>query len=511
MLTISIMIATPLKNFRILFVGVFLLAPWNIVAQTPTTNSKLRLITMMQRRLDAARTQGQFPGAEVGFVYVDGEMPDGKPRFASGSVVSGVADLNTNAPLKTSDRFLAGSIGKTFVATLTMMLVQDGKLNLDDKIGKWLSSESWFSKLPNATDITLRMLLNHSSGIPNHADVDSFQKQLLKSGSRNIDYEDLLAYVLNKKPLFAAGTGYNYADTNYILVGMIIEKATGKSLYDQISDRILKPFKLDRTIPSNGVTLPEVVNGYLEGKPVIVNNKFMINPQWEWAGGGLASNAEDLARWASLLYGGDVLTPKSLEEMFASTAGEDGSAYGLGTMVTRSKLGRSYGHDGEFPGYLADMRYYPKYKIAIAVMVNSDETFGVDRFLSSATEDFANVIVNATATDLSTSDQIKFRALAENWLATLSDQKFDESYNLLAARLHARFTKEVWASTMKAFAEKAGKLKSRKVKLMSFTSAASNAVVIEFESSYSKLPNASESITFVQENGVWKLSAYSLR
>lgn len=499
---------------KFLIVLFTLVAPASLMAQSPVpaTNPKLRLITtIMQRRLDAARAQGQFPGAEVAFVYVDGEMPDGKPRFVIGSVASGVGDLNTNVPLKTSDRFLAGSIGKTFVAALTMMLVQDGKLKLDDKIGKWLGNESWFSKLPNASDITPRMLLNHSSGIPNHADNDSFQKQLLKSGSRNINYEDLLAYVLSKKPLFAAGTGYNYADTNYILIGMIIEKATGQSLYDQVSDRILKPLKLDRTIPSNAVTLPEVVNGYLEGKPVIVNHKFTINPQWEWAGGGFASNAEDLARWAAVLYGGDVLTDKSLEEMFSSTAGEDGSAYGLGTMVTRSKLGRSYGHDGEFPGYLADMRYYPKYKIAIAVMVNSDETFGVDRFLSSATEDFANVIVNATGTNLSDSDQIKFRALAENWLALLGDQKFEESYDMLAARLHARFTKEVWANTIKAFVDRAGKVKSRKVRLMSFTSAASNAVVIEFESSYSKMPNASESLTFVQENGVWKLSAYSLR
>jgi D-alanyl-D-alanine carboxypeptidase len=486
----------------------------SLVAQSPgpDANSRLRRITtMIQRRLDAARMQGQFPGAEVGFVYVDGETPDGKPRFASGSVVSGVADLNTNVPLKTSDRFLAGSIGKTFVATLTMMLVQDGKLKLDDKIANWLGSESWFSKLPNAPDITLRMLLNHSSGIPNHADVESFQKQLLKSGSHNINYQDLLAYVSNKKPLFAAGTGYNYADTNYILVGMIIEKVTGKPLYDQISDRILKPFKLDRTIPSNSVTLPEVVNGYLEGKPVVINNKFTINPQWEWAGGGLASTAEDLARWANLLYGGGVLTDKSLEEMFASTAGEDGSSYGLGTMVTRSKLGRSYGHDGEFPGYLADMRYYPKYKIAIAVMVNSDETFGVDRFLSSATEDFANVIVNATGKDLSNEAQAQFRSLAEKWLATLTGAKYDESYDMLSERLQTRFTKETWTVTMKSFAEKAGKFKSRKLRLMTFTNGAATTVVIEYDSVYSKLPSSVESLTFVQEHGAWKLGAYSLK
>src|SRR6185295_10836716 len=107
--------------------------------------------------------------------------------------------------------------------------------------------------------------------------------------------------------------------------------------------------KLDRTIPSDSVSLSEVANGYVDGEPLIVNDKFKINPQWEWAGGGFASNAEDLARWASLLYGGAVLAPKSLKEMLTSTSTGEGSTYGLGSMVTRSKWGRTYGHDGEFP------------------------------------------------------------------------------------------------------------------------------------------------------------------
>src|SRR6185295_10812844 len=107
------------------------------------------------------------------------------------------------------------------------------------------------------------MLLNHSSGIENHVETNSFQKQILKSGSRNIKYEELIGFVLDKKPLFPAGQGYQYADTNYILAGMVIEKATGKSLYDLIEERILKPNKLERTIPANALSLPEVANGYL--------------------------------------------------------------------------------------------------------------------------------------------------------------------------------------------------------------------------------------------------------
>jgi D-alanyl-D-alanine carboxypeptidase len=466
-------------------------------------------VQLLQRRLNAARTQAEFPGAQVGFVYAEGETADGHPRLVSGSVTTGLADLKTNVQLKSSDRLLAGSIGKTFVATLTMFLVQDGKLNLDDKVEKYLGGEPWFAKLPNAKDISLRMLLNHSSGIENHVDNQSFEKQLLKSASRSIGYEELIAYVLNRRPLFPAGTGFNYADTNYILIGMVIEKVTGRRLYDLVSERILKPWKLDRTIPSDTITLPDVANGYLEGKPVIVDGKFTINPQWEWAGGGFASNAEDLARWASELYGGDVLSPKSLEEMFSSTSTGEGSTYGLGTMVTRSRWGRAYGHDGEFPGYLSDVRYYPKYKVAIAVMVNSSETPGVSRFLASASDDFAGIIIGATGQEVSQSDKQNFEAMSDKWLRLVYAEKFDESWEQLSESLQRRFPKNLWASTMKKFIEKAGTFNSRRLKYLVYSGTSSPSIV-DFDSSFTKSLNATETLTWEFERGSWRVSGYSL-
>jgi D-alanyl-D-alanine carboxypeptidase len=465
---------------------------------------------MIERRVDGARIQGQFPGAQVGFVYVDGETPEGKPKFSYGSVAVGVADLKSNVPLKTTDRLLAGSIGKTFVATLTMFLVQDGTLNLDDKIEKYLGTQPWFSKLPNSKDITLRMLLNHSSGIENHVDSESFRKQLLKSSSRSITNDELLGYVLNKKPLFRAGTGFKYADTNYVLVGMIIEKVTGRSLSDQITDRILKPFNLNRTIPTSSLTIPEVATGYLEQKPVIVDGKFTINPQWEGAGGGFASTAEDLARWANALYGGDVLFAKSLEEMFSSTSSGEGATYGLGAMVTRSKWGKAYGHDGEFPGYLSDMRYYPKYKIAVAVMVNSDETIGVSNFLASAADDIAGMIIGATGKQVSQADRQNFQAMTEKWLDLVFADKFDESWAQLSERLQTRFPKDGWANTMQKFRDKAGKFNSRKLRYIRYEGT-DRPCVVDFESSFSKSLNATETVTWEWERDAWRVSGYSLR
>src|SRR6185295_6548186 len=127
-----------MKHRDILFL-LLLSIPSITYAQTatpPPTSNEAKVASLSERvkgRLRGLMVTEKFPGAQVGFVYVDGQTPDGKPRYVSGSVAIGVSDLQTGAPLKTTDRLLAASIGKTFVATLTMMLVQEGKVKLDDK------------------------------------------------------------------------------------------------------------------------------------------------------------------------------------------------------------------------------------------------------------------------------------------------------------------------------------------------------------------------------------------
>lgn len=505
-----------MKKYRVLTFLLILSIMFAGQSQTPQpanqNNSKLSIILeRMRSRLNLSMGRANFPGAQVGFVYVDGETPEGKPRYVSGSIAVGVSDLQTGTRLKTTDRLLAGSIGKTFVAALTLLLVQEGKVKLDDKIQRWLGTEPWFGKLPNAPDLTLRMLLNHSSGIENHTETSSFQKQAFKNSSRNIRYEELLGYVLNKKPLFPAGSGYNYSDTNYILVGMIVEKVTGRSLYDLIEEKILKPNKLDRTIPSNSLTLPEVANGYLEGRPVIVDGKFTVNPQWEWAGGGFASTAEDLARWGHMLYDGEVLSPASLDEMIKSTSPGEGAVYGLGVMISRSSLGRSYGHDGEFPGYLSDLRYYTKYKMTVAVMVNSDESPGVNQFLATAVDDFAQIIIRATASrEVSGPDQIKLKSLAESWLGLIHSNNLDEAWNQLSDRLVTRFTKESWIELMHRFLAQTGEFKTRKFVSVMYSDPQAETVAIRYESSFSKLRTATETLLLEKQSGEWRISSYSV-
>ena len=330
----------------------------------------------VRTKLDELRQGADFPGATVGFVLADG---------TSASVSTGLADVENKIPLKPDDRMLAGSIGKTFVAAIMLQLVEKGAVNLDDKIERWFGRDPWFGRLPNARDITLRMLMNHSSGIPEHVLNKDFIAAMKQQPDRLWKPEELIAYILDLKPLFRAGQGFSYADTNYILVGMIFERVTGRTVYGEVERRILKPLRLSRTLPSDRRTIPGVITGYsmpnspfgFEGR-VIVDGKFFLNPQMEWTGGGFASTAGDLARWAKALYEGKILKKQLLDQMLTGVEAREGrgsgpgNQYGLAVQIRQSDWGVSYGHGGWFPGYLSEMEYFPQYKVSIAIQFNTD-------------------------------------------------------------------------------------------------------------------------------------------
>ena len=367
-----------------------------------TTNAEDAMLSSLlgglQSRLRELHQTASFPGATLGFV-----LPDGR----SGSVSVGVADVENKIALKPKDRMLAGSIGKTYVSAVMLQLVQEEKVSLDAKISSWLGREAWFLRLPNANDVTLKMLMNHSSGIPEHVLNKDFIAAMKKDPDRIWKPEELLTYIFDAKPLFAAGHGFSYADTNYILVGMIFERVTGKTVYGEVERRILKPHKLERTIPSDRRILPDVISGYsmpnspfgFEGR-VIVDRKFIINPQMEWTGGGFASTAEDLARWAKLLYEGKVLKQSALDQMLTGVeanqgrGGGAGNKYGLAVQIRTSEWGTSYGHGGWFPGYRSEMEYFPQYRVAIAVQFNTDDARAMKQGPRAYIADAMRIIVS---------------------------------------------------------------------------------------------------------------------
>jgi D-alanyl-D-alanine carboxypeptidase len=205
--------------------------------------------------------------------------------------------------------------------------------------------------------------------------------------------------------LLVAGQNFSYADTNYILVGMIVERVTKKKLYDEVARRVLKPLKLANIIPSDSRTLAGVTTGHsrpgspfkLEGR-VIVDGKFIINPQMEWAGGGFASTPEDLARWAKAMYEAKAFKKPFLDQMLTGVEAREGrgagAKYGLGVQIFQSQLGQSYGHGGWFPGYLSQMEYFPSHRIAVAIQFNTDAANKLKKGLRAYIADLARIIIN---------------------------------------------------------------------------------------------------------------------
>jgi D-alanyl-D-alanine carboxypeptidase len=347
----------------------------------------------LQEKLDSIHAAGQFPGATAGIVLADG---------TSIGIATGLADRETSRQMSPADLMLQGSVGKTYAAALAMQLVAQGKFAFDDKIEKYLGRERWFSRLPNSRGITIRQLMNHTSGLMRYEFKEQFTKDLTANPNKVWKPEELVAYLFDTEAPFAPGAGWDYSDTNYIVLGMIIERVTGQKYYDLVQERILKPLKLTKTVPSDRRAIPGLIQGYAGANnpfggtdAMIVNGQFTINPQFEWTGGGMASTTEDLARWAKLMYEGRAFPPKMLDEMLNGVPAKLGpnAKYGLGVIIRPTSFGTSYGHSGFFPGYMTEIFYFPEQKVAVAVQVNTSVPRSLGKPLGRIALDLAEIAI----------------------------------------------------------------------------------------------------------------------
>jgi D-alanyl-D-alanine carboxypeptidase len=354
----------------------------SLAAQAPSS-----LAERLQQAL-ADRLGELAPGAQAAVVLPDDTLV---PFHC------GVADSTTKAPMTDDGKLLAGSVGKTFFAALAVQLANEGKLDLDAKLSNWLTNEPWFAKLPNGGAITLRHLLQHRSGLPRYEFDPRFLEQLLAQPDHCFTPAEEIAFVLEAKPRFAPGLGFEYADTNYVLLGLVLERVTGKPCYDEIRRRFLEPLRLHATVPSVGRTIPGLLQGHAGASnpfggcdAMLQDGRLPFDAGFEGAGGGFASNASDLARWARALWGGAVLGDRKTEVLDGKPAplGRD-TRYGLGVIITSTPNGQAFGHSGYFPGYQAEVRWYPDANVAIAVLVNGS----AERRLSRALQDVADACV----------------------------------------------------------------------------------------------------------------------
>lgn len=361
-------------------------------AQQPSA-TPVDLQNALQARLSQLHSESGVPGVTAGVVLADG---------TTFGLAAGMADTALGLAMTPESRLMQGSVGKTYVSAVAMQLIHQGVLDLDAKVSAYLGDEPWFDRLPNHADVTIRNLMNHTSGIIRYEFNDRFITDLLAAPDKVWQPVEQLAYLFDTQAPFAAGEGWDYSDTNYIILGMIIERLTGNTYYDEMRRRILEPLELHNTVPSNSRRVPGLVQGYagvgnLFRVPdaVIEDGEFAINPQFEWTGGGIASTAEDLARWAKDLYEGRAFDESMLPVMLDGVPARLGpnTEYGLGVIIRPTPLGTSWGHSGFFPGYLTEMAYFPDHGIAVAVQMNSSDFGNIETRPLQILLDLARVAV----------------------------------------------------------------------------------------------------------------------
>lgn len=330
----------------------------------------------VQQVLDSYYSQGLIPGGSVAWISSQGDLT---------TRVIGMADSDLGVPMTAQSRMLSASIGKSYISAALLKAVEAQKLAIDRPIRYWLGHYPWFEHLPNADEITLRQLLNHTSGLPDHVYQPEFApafSRLLLTGDF-LNEEQSIAMVLGQPALFPAGQGWAYSDTGYLLAGLILEEVFRQPWSETITEMFIKPLELKNTEPSDKRTLTGLAVGYTSadnplGLPMRTQSKdgtLIWHPATEGAGGGWVTTPSDLVRWGRKLWSGDLFPPEIMTLMLSGVdiaPGQD-TRYGLGVvMESTADLGAVRRHSGWIPGYVSSLRHYPEKGLTVAIQINSD-------------------------------------------------------------------------------------------------------------------------------------------
>ncbi|HEX4897414.1 MAG TPA: serine hydrolase domain-containing protein [Candidatus Limnocylindrales bacterium] len=328
----------------------------------------------LQAALDDGRVALAAPGIQASVIFPDGRQWTG---------VAGVADLATGRPLTPDTPFAIASVSKTFLAADVLLLVDAGLLSLDDAPARLLPT-TLVAGAPIDPLISVGMLLDHTSGLGDYLTSKSLDEAVRADPLAVWTPAQSLAHVgpTAGKP----GQGYHYANTNYVLLGLIVEQITGRTLAAELRARFFEPLAL-ASASYQGAEPPaaELPTSYryssirLEAKPQDVTDGTDIRPftaitTATGAAGSLAMSARDLAHWARALYGGLVLPPELLALMIADAAVtqtlKPAYPYGLGVQVFTIDGRITYGHSGRLVGARSIVRWFPDAGVAIAIVTN---------------------------------------------------------------------------------------------------------------------------------------------
>jgi D-alanyl-D-alanine carboxypeptidase len=338
----------------------------------------------LQAMVNTTATELQIPGAVVLLRTPQGEF----------TVSYGTTLVGANSPPRANTHFRIASNTKTMTAAVIVLLAQEGKLNLDDPVSKYVPD------VPNGDNVTIAELLNMRSGLYSYDDDPDFWAMLDRDPTKVWSPAEVLAIAFKHPPYFPPGTDFHYSNTNYALLGLIAEKIDGKPLASCFHDRLFGPLSLkDTLLPAITLnTLPEPYShGYLYGgcsfsnltdKPYPPDIQAAAkagtlkpddctaqNSSYASAAGGVISTANDLAAWIQALVGGKVFNADYQRQWLDSLQPEvsskpDGQKYGYGISQLSWGPNTIYFHGGEMPGFNSKISYDPTNKLTLILWTN---------------------------------------------------------------------------------------------------------------------------------------------
>jgi len=345
-------------------------------APTPTPDVASRLGAYLQKTVDAGAV-GLLVRIDTGDTVIE--------------LVRQIAWAEDDRPLDIDDAFRVASNTKTVVATIVLQLVDEGLVELDAPIESYLPGA-----VPGGQSITVRMLLNHTSGLDDVIVTDTGTALLSGSATQMPTPHDLLALATAEKPVAAPGQTFNYSNANYLALGLMLEKVTGSPVSMLIDERITDPLGMRSTyLASDAADVnddlahgyepdaealapllpPELPPGFGFVGPEVHDhvNTVAIDPGWAWAAGGLVSTAQDWSRFALALQSGELVPSDLLDEMRTTV---DYDRYGLGLEKRGTSCGVVWGHSGILPGYAS--KTYTDDTGTRTLAIFTTTTFGLD-------------------------------------------------------------------------------------------------------------------------------------
>ena len=332
--------------------------------------------TDLQGIISSGITKAGVPGIQVEI---------STPQWTWNSA-AGNASLSPAIPAQPDMRFVIASVTKTFTSAAILKLVDEGKLSLDDPINRWLPADV-AKKIPNSSVITVRQLLDHTSGIADYDEMGIIDTEYVKPDTP-VSYQTAMWQGINESPLYPPGAGYTYSNVNYILLTLIIDKAAGVPYEDYLTRNIFIPTGMNDTFihRTNQITGPhmECIDTVDDTSPMKDYSNVYI--QFDRGAGDIVSTAADLNRFHQELQNGHLISTKSLALMqepspqslvvrpVPGTGGNITSGYGLGYTIKRyppSENMTIYGHSGGYPGSSTSLVYWAEKDTYIALNINS--------------------------------------------------------------------------------------------------------------------------------------------